>query len=157
MQSVMGANSALDLRCAWLIGGVCAVFCTVGCSDQQIRYAPVTGFLTIDGKPISRAEVVFSCEVAPADGPRPTTRAVTDEAGRFVLRSLTPQKDVVNGAVVGRHRIFVTTRIVEQDDRGNSRVTREELLSREYTNGQKLTVDVPPEGIDDLQFELTSK
>jgi hypothetical protein len=82
---------------------------------------------------------------------------VTDDAGRFVLRSLTPDKQLIKGAVVGRHHVVITTRILELDARGGTRVVREELLGKEYTKGETLTVDVPPEGIEGLQLDLKAE
>jgi len=150
-------KSVVELRRAWFIGCACVTPFMLGCNGQQVRYAPVSGTVTIDGKPVGSAEIVLSCDEISVDGPRPTTRGVTDETGRFVLRSLTPEKNIVDGAIVGRHHVFLKTRIVDQDDHGRDRVTREELLGQEYTNGEKLTVDVPPEGIDELRFDLDGK
>jgi hypothetical protein len=132
-----------------------AVLLTAGCSRSGLRYAPVDGVVTIDGKPIGRAEVVLTCDDVQVH-PRPTTRALTDERGRFILRSLTPEKSLISGAVVGKHHVIVTTRILELDNRGNTRVVREEMLGHEYTNGETLTVDVPSDGIKDLRFDLKS-
>jgi hypothetical protein len=152
----MSVKSAIGMRFEWVICCMFALLLTLGCSRQGIRYAPVAGTITIDGKPIGRAEVVLSCEETTVR-PRPTTRGVTDDAGRFVLRSLTPDKQLIKGAVVGRHHVVVTTRILELDARGGTRVVREELLGKEYTKGETLTVDVPPEGIEGLQLDLKAE
>jgi hypothetical protein len=125
-----------------------------GCGRPQGDYAPVEGILTVGGKPIERAEIVLSLTDRSAAGPKPVTRAVTDNDGRFVLKSITPDKQFVDGAVVGKHRVLVSTRIVDQDAQGNERVIRKELLSPQYTNGESLTVDVPPEGIEELRLDL---
>jgi hypothetical protein len=132
-----------------------ALLLTVGCGKSSLRYAPVDGVVTVDGKPIGRAEVVLTCDEVQVR-PRPTTRALTDESGHFILRSLTPEKSLIPGAVVGKHHVIVTTRILELDNRGNTRVVREEMLGHEYTNGETLTVDVPSGGIKDLKFDLKS-
>ena len=143
----------IRMRHAFIIYCVVAAMLSLGCNRNGLRYAPVTGTITVDGKPIGRAEIVLSCEEATVR-PRPTTRGVTDNAGNFVLRSLTPDKQLIKGAVVGRHHITVTTRILELDSRGGTRVVREELLGSEYTKGEALTVDVPPEGIEGLRLDL---
>jgi hypothetical protein len=127
-----------------------------GCNGQQISYAPVAGIVTIDGKPLDRAEIVLSSEEKLAKVPRPSTRGVTDKAGHFVLQTLTPEKQIVDGAVVARHNVFVTTRIVEEDSHG-THVVRDELLGKQYTNGEALTVDVPPRGLEDLRLDVRSK
>jgi hypothetical protein len=134
----------------------CVVLIVSGCGKNGIRYAPVTGTVILDGKPIGLAEVVLSCEETTIK-PRPTTRGVTDSDGHFVLRSLTPDKQLINGAVVGRHHVVVTTRILELDARGGTRVVREELLGKKYTKGETLTLDVPVEGIEGLQLDLKAE
>lgn len=138
-----------------LICCAAVVLLAAGCGKSGLRYAPVDGVVTVDGKPIGRAEVVLTCDDVQVR-PRPTTRALTDESGRFILRSLTPEKSLIPGAVVGKHHVIVTTRILELDNRGNTRVVREEMLGHEYTNGETLTVDVPSDGIKDLRFDLKS-
>jgi hypothetical protein len=141
---------------AWLLVGLGVTLCAPGCGDQGVRYAPVAGIVTVDGKPIGRAEVVLLCDETSVR-PRPTSRGVTNTSGRFVVRSLTPQKKLIDGAVVGKHRVVVTTRVLEQDARGNTRVVREELLGKDITDGEALTAHVPPTGIEELRFDLKSK
>jgi hypothetical protein len=52
---------------------------------------------------------------------------------------------------------MITTRLVEQDARGATRVTREELLSEHYTLGEEILVEIPSSGVDNLKFDLPSK
>lgn len=139
---------------SWIVVGWTLLLVNSGCGRPQGTYAPVQGILTVDGKPVERAEIVLSLNDQSAAGLKSVTRAVTDKDGRFVLKSITPDKQLVDGAVVGKHRVLVSTRIVDQDERGNERVIRKELLSPMYTNGESLTVDIPPEGIKELRFDL---
>ena len=149
-------KSAFGLPRVLIVGCLCASLLTLGCSRSQVSYAPVEGIVTVDGKPIGRAEVVLSCDETTAR-PRPTSRGVTDNSGHFVLRSLTPDKRLIDGAVVGKHRVVVTTRILDLDARGNTRVAREELLGKEYTEGEALTANVTSAGIEELRLDLKSK
>jgi hypothetical protein len=149
-------KSPFSMRPGLLMACFLAVMLSLGCNRQGVHYAPVAGTLTLDGKPIARAEVVLSCEDITVK-PRPTTRGVTDDAGHFVLRSLTPDKALIKGAVVGRHHVAVTTRILELDARGATKVVREEMLGKEYTKGEALSIDVPSEGIDGLKFDLKTE
>lgn len=145
-----GVCRALVLAC---IGGT---MFAVGCGSSQLSYAPVSGVVTVDGKPIAGAHIVFSCDDVKVDGPKPASTATTDDSGHFAFHTLTPDKKIVDGAVVGRHRVLLTT--VLYDSTGDqTRVVREELLGPEYTTGEKLTVDVPAEGIDDLHLDVSSK
>ena len=146
---------SFELPCWSSICCAAAVLLAAGCGKSGLRYAPVDGVVTVDGKPIGRAEVVLTCDDVQVR-PRPTTRALTGESGRFILRSLTPEKSLIPGAVVGKHHVIVATRILELDNRGNTRVVREEMLGHEYTNGEALVIDVPSGGIKDLRFDLKS-
>jgi len=83
----MSVKSPISMRFECVICCIFALLLSLGCSRQGVRYAPVAGTVTIDGKPIRRAEVVLSCEETTVR-PRPTTRGVTDDAGRlFYVRS----------------------------------------------------------------------
>lgn len=77
---------------------VCAVFGT-GCSREPER-GPVSGVVTLDGKPLPDVMVVFvpDPEFGTA-GPR--SLALTDKEGRYVMYT---DKDE-NGASVGAHRV----------------------------------------------------
>jgi hypothetical protein len=140
-------------RSCWFAAGCLLALATLGCGGSSGEFAPVHGILTIGGKPIDRAEIVLRVS-NPAAGPQAVTRAVTDKEGHFVFKSITPEKKFVEGAVVGKHQVFVSTRIVEQDANGNERVVRKELLSPKYTSGEELSIDIPPEGIEELKFDL---
>jgi hypothetical protein len=130
----------------------------LGCSDESgVEYAPASGVLTVGGKPIEGAQIVLAMENVSADGRKPTSRGVTDANGRFQLKTLTPEKELIDGAVVGTHRVMITTRLLEQDARGATRVTREELLNELYTRGDELSVEIPASGVDNLKFDLPSK
>ena len=128
----------------------------LGCGGE-VRYVPASGVVLLDGKTLDRAEVVLvydASELPP--GPTPTTRGVSDAEGRFVLRSLTSEKQIVEGAIPGAHRVVLTTRIVEVDNSGKTMVARDELLGYEYTSGRKLTVEIPPTGSSELRLEVNS-
>ena len=140
--------------CAVLVGGLAVVGCG---KSQDVRYAPAAGTVTLNGKPLDRAQIVLSCEEVTTPGPRPSSRGVSDAAGHFELNSLSPDKQVVAGAVVGRHHVTITTRLTEEDAQGNTKVVRPELLGPEYTHGEKVTIDVPAVGIEELRFDITSK
>ncbi len=137
----------------WLVLAIAPT--TLGCGETgDLSYAPAAGVVTVGGKPIEGAQVVLLMDDAVFEGPKPTSRGVTDANGRFVVRTLTPDKKLIDRAVVGKHHVQITTRIVDQDERGNARIVRGEQLAARYTTGQELTVDVPSAGVDDLRFDL---
>jgi hypothetical protein len=80
------------------IAWVLMVVLIAGCSGGP-TFAPVSGTLTVGGKPVENVQVEFWPEVS---GPR--SIGVTDRDGRFTLTSDTG-KD--SGAVVGLHRVVL--------------------------------------------------
>lgn len=82
-----------------LIATVLVSLLVAGCSGEPER-GPVTGVVTLDGKPLSSVIVVF---VPDPDHGTPGQRSValTDNAGRYVIRT---DKDQ-DGASVGVHRV----------------------------------------------------
>ncbi|QDU58377.1 transthyretin-like family protein [Aeoliella mucimassa] len=128
-----------------------------GCSNNELRYAPVEGVLTVDNKPIAKAQIVLSCDSVEVEGAAPTSRGVTDQSGHFSLVSITPNKQVIDGAVVGEHRVTVITKLEDMNSQNQPVVVRKEMLGSEYTNGQKLTLSVPASGTTDVRFDLKSK
>lgn len=87
------------LLCAFLALAMAAGLVTLAHRDAGFA-APVRGAVTLDGEPLAGARVTFQ----PANG-RPSA-AVTDDAGRYVLRYSREE----NGAVPGRHAVTIATR-----------------------------------------------
>ena len=89
--------------------GVCQILALVafaagnaGCgSSQYEKLVPVSGAITLDGKPLDGATVAFipvtSSQMQPSYG-------YTDESGKYVLK--TPEGDV--GVSLGEYRIVVS-------------------------------------------------
>lgn len=144
-------------RFLFLVLGLSGIALASGCGNNQLSYAPVEGVVTIDGKPIAKAQVVLSCDNVTIDGALPTSRGATDDAGHFKLVSITPDKRVIDGAVVGEHRVSILTKLEDQNARGQTVVVRQELLDDGYTAGEKLTLSVPSGGNRDVRFDLESK
>jgi hypothetical protein len=133
----------------------------VGCSGGP-AYAPVSGVITIDGKPYPKAVVSFQ-PIGTKENPNPGrgSSAYTDDTGRYVLvcDNGTP------GAVVGKHLIRIMTK-------GNDVVGQEGVGSDDETPKGKRDVDpIPPEwnalsqkefevpaaGTDKADFAITSR
>jgi hypothetical protein len=70
----------------------------VGCGPNGVTLAPVTGVVTLDGKPVADAGVVF----APTT-PGPAASGSTNSEGKFSLMSLNRE-----GAVLGEHRVSIS-------------------------------------------------
>jgi hypothetical protein len=141
------------------LGGLLVV--AVGCSGGP-RYAPVSGVVTLDGKPYAKAVVSFQ-PVATEGNPNPGrgSSAYTDENGRFVLKS----DNEVNGAVVGKHLVRIMTRgndVVGQD--GDAGTPDETPLKREvdpippeWNALSQKHFDVPSGGTDQANFDIVTR
>jgi hypothetical protein len=128
-----------------------------GCS-KPYSVAQVSGRVTLDGKPLPKASITFVPMATKENmAPGPTATAITDADGRYML---TVDKDTP-GAVVGRCRIFVTTRFTDplppdQDGGPPVRLPRDKVPDR-YNVRTDLTFDVPPGGTDQADFDLKSR
>lgn len=131
-----------------------------GCGDSQFEFAPVSGQVLLDGKPVNGARVVFMPQ---ASGDKlvvgPYSNGETDDEGRFQLESVEPRPNA--GAVVGPHRVVVSTRKTHLDpeDRDIEIVDSPETIPWPYTNYKKtpLTFEVTPDGSETANFELSGE
>lgn len=122
-----------------------------GCSSGP-AIAPVSGVITLDGKPYDKAVVSFQ-PIGTKENPTPGvgSSAYTDENGRY---ELVLQGGDRKGAIVGRHRVRIMTKgndvMIEEDT---------ETGSEDETPVEGRVVDpIPPEwnALSDKEFEVTS-
>ncbi|QDT66384.1 hypothetical protein [Calycomorphotria hydatis] len=127
-----------------------------GCfSGDGYEYVPVTGRLTIDGKPLADIQVYFSPKLIDETGiAGPPSAGTTDNDGNYSLRVL--RKGGSTGAIPGTH--FV--KFLDQNEVSESTGEEEDFkpiasrIPRKYNDG--LDFIVPKEGTDAANFELTS-
>jgi len=129
-----------------------------GCGPKGPKISQVSGRVTLDGKPLNKASITFA-PMATKVNPNPgmTAQAITDDEGRYKLSidASTP------GAVVGTCRIYITTVDPsnpggEDRDAGGPVRRRVDRVPAKYNMATELTFDVPPEGTDKANFDLTS-
>jgi hypothetical protein len=92
---------------------VVLAFCTISAGCREMKVAPVSGKVTLDGAPLERASVVFQ----PDAGGRPSF-GVTDENGYYRLGYSMNEE----GAEVGTCTVKVSTAL-ESGDYGSKRAT----------------------------------
>ena len=135
------------------------LFCSLlllvmGCGGPSL--APVSGKITLDGKPLADATVGFYPLGANA---AVTSTGRTNGKGEYSLKTVMNDQ---TGAVVGKHRVSIT---VEPDLTGTdlpadklAKVARPPKLPARYQGAEsELTCEVPPGGKADANFELKSK
>jgi hypothetical protein len=85
---------------AFTVAGLLALPILTGCGKGGLHLAPVSGFVSVDGKPVADVGVMFS----PLDSKAgPPAVGTTDDSGRFTL--VTANRE---GAVVGEHRVAIS-------------------------------------------------
>jgi hypothetical protein len=132
----------------------------LGCGNT--RYVPVSGVVTLDGKPYRNAVVMFQ-PMATQDNPNPGrgSSGSTDENGRFSVKTFEGQA----GAVIGKHRIRITTKVSEKlggyevwDAAKNEAVKAvTDPIPREWNYDSKQEFDVPSGGTDQAKFDIVTK
>ncbi len=124
-----------------------------GCSGGPYPLAPVSGTVTLDGQPLAEAFVAFE-PVRMGDGMVAGYGSYgnTDEKGRFTLTTLHNEE----GAIVGTHRVSIKTLAGEEGSDGRMIITTQEKVPPRYNFDSELTFDVPPDGTDAADFDLTS-
>jgi len=125
----------------------------LGCG-QTGKLAPVSGVVTLDGKPLANALVSFQ----PVASQGTTTAGfgsygTTDATGKYALR--TSDADAP-GAVVGSHRVEINLK-VESDDRDPRTRPPAKTLPAKYNRNTELQFKVEPGGTSAANFDLKSQ
>jgi hypothetical protein len=124
----------------------------VGCGGESFTVRPVSGRVTLNGKPYAKGIVAFQPVGDNANpNPGPGSTAYTDSEGKFTLK-IDPKTP---GAVVGRHTVKLWTQMSASSANDESSGWREPIPTR-YNNDSKEEFVVPPEGTDQANFDLKS-
>ncbi|HLJ93880.1 MAG TPA: hypothetical protein VKU02_11895 [Gemmataceae bacterium] len=123
----------------------------VGCGGGPYQVAPVSGRVTLNGKPLSSASVTFQPIGEGKMNPGPGSGAFTDSDGRYTLK-LTGTE--TSGAVVGKHTVMI--RIVHAENTADDRPKKFKQLPDKYNRRTKLEFEVPVGGTNSADFQLTS-
>ena len=128
----------------------CLLFCIVllGCDGSPYEIVPVSGSVTLDGEPLPDALVSFQpVGSASSTQPGPGSFGRTNAGGRYQLQVVEPEQA---GAVVGRHRVLIST---ATSGGGDGDRTVGERVPRRYRDG-KLEFEVPVGGTTTADFHL---
>ena len=123
---------------------------SVGCGGDS-NVGQVQGIISLDGEPLKRALVCFY----PTDGRASVGQ--TDEEGHYELQYIKN----VKGAVVGPHKVTISTYINKDDDPATSEFGgkgREETMPPKYLDRRKTELSTTIEsGSNTVNFDLTSE
>jgi hypothetical protein len=140
------------MRARWLLG--LALVLALGCGK---RYAPVSGTVTLNGKPLANASVSFQpiAEKGVTE-PGPGSAGKTNDKGEYTLASSTGKE----GAIVGKHRVMVSLHSVqvgESDERPpRGGWPQAEKIPDRYNANTELTFDVQSGVSNKADFVLKS-
>jgi hypothetical protein len=112
----------------------------IGCGDD-LNLGKVAGVVTLDGKTVPDASVVFTPK-----GPGRPSQTKTDANGRFVLSFNASNQ----GALVGDHSVTVSTADITDDGRNIP-----ELIPAQYNRKGSIDVTVTS-GSNEINLELKS-
>jgi hypothetical protein len=141
--------------------GLCLV-AIVGCGESGPTLAPVTGTITLDGKPFDNAVISFQPKGS-KENPTPGrgSSAITDSQGKFKL----VYDGKLDGAVVGKHLVSIM-------EAGNNAATGEpgvgssdevkvdtkrRYVPLEWNANSKVEFDVPAGGSTTANFDIKTK
>ncbi|HOM17966.1 MAG TPA: hypothetical protein PLQ00_11595 [Thermoguttaceae bacterium] len=161
---------------SWVVWGVilAVVAGLEGCGSGRPKTIPVTGVVTLDGKPIEGANVTFYPDTGESAGAgsqqkkadatvRPAT-GTTDKDGKFTLKTFEPG----DGALPGKYKVAIIKKEVTgflADKDGLSGgiapegVKEKWIIPQKYADPNKSglpPVEVKP-GMQPLEFKLTSQ
>lgn len=149
-----------------------SVLLIAGCSGAGGTIAPVSGKVTMDGKPVAGLEVVFSpLAVEGNSSPGPWSNAVTDADGSFKLKT----RHGKTGALIGKHEVIfeypdladeaeLKANVKEAESKEEAAELRAALaeLRKQLKERPRIPrsanreIEVPKEGIEPCNFELVS-
>lgn len=130
---------------------VAGIVLLAGCSQENDKFAPVRGTVTVKGKPQPNLIVSF-LPIREGEEAGIASSGLTDEQGRFILK--TTGEDGIEGAMIGSHQVRIRNRIVlGAEDAVVAEKSSAVKLPSKATDGS-MTVEVPKEGVDTLTFEL---
>ena len=144
------------------IGLLASAALLAGCSGGD-KFAPVSGVVSLDGVPYSKAVVSFQPQASDGNpNPGRGSSAYTDENGRFVLKGL----DGEDGAIVGKHRVRIMTRgsdVVGQLPEGESspdgpvKNRTVDPIPPEWNALSTKDFDVPKGGTEAANFDIATR
>lgn len=121
---------------------------TLGCSRGEYPVAPVSGTVTVEGKPVANVTVQFQPVGQQGGDPGPGSVGITDAEGRYRLKLIDLDRDL-DGAVVGRHRARFGTAAPAS---GPERPSRAPSVLPPGQENKEVEFDVPPAGTSEANF-----
>jgi hypothetical protein len=136
------------------------VLLAAGCGKSD-NLAPVSGVVTLDGRPVEGATVNFQpmTEGKALAGTHVGSSGKTDGSGRYTLTTV--ENKPRSGALVGKHRVTISkvseAATESQADAGPAARKIKDPIHSKYNQNSILECTVPAGGNDKADFALKSK
>ena len=134
-------------------GFMASLMLVVGCGSGA-KAVPVSGVVTLDGKPLPNAHVAFQPEATKGSmNSSAGSYGFTDASGTYTLRM---NDNDHSGAVIGTHRVEINLK-QEGDDRDPKLRPPPKTLPAKYNRQSELQFKVEGSGTGAANFDLKSK
>ena len=116
------------LKQCGLLGACVLALMISGCGGNKAKLVPVEGVVLVDGQPAEGIMVQFVPVTLDEAVDAPTSQAITDAEGKFVLHTM----DNRPGAVVGPHKVTLIDSLEERPAQGEE-ASRPPRIDPSYT------------------------
>jgi hypothetical protein len=123
-----------------------------GCGGDSVKMTPAAGVVKLDGKPAAGIMVQFMPNSLQGSK-GPTSFGVTDDSGKFVLKT----HDGREGAVVGQHMVTLFDSQEERPAQGQVAKTKPRLASRYSVGGPNALTAEVKEGGEAITIEAGAR
>lgn len=132
----MSHMAMIPITRLWWLG--LAVFVVAGGCGKPAKLVPASGVVLINGKPAAGISVQFLPEDVKGEK-RPTSFALTDDEGKFVLKTYQGK----DGAVPGSHVVLLADTLEDRPPQGQIAKTKSRLSGKHATVSGGLKITVP--------------
>jgi hypothetical protein len=139
------------MRTKWFF--LLAALLAFGCGSGGYKVAPVSGQVTLDGKPLEKGKITFQPIGEGTITPGPGSYGTTNEKGEFSLRVVGTD---ATGAVVGKHQVRISKFTREFNPRDDRERPPPDIIPAKYNLDSKIEFEVPRGGTKVANFELTT-
>jgi len=133
----MHSSLFTTFSCRTLLFSVALLVCCLGCGKKDAELVPVSGTLTIKGRPAGGVLLRFMPDIV-ENNSGPSSTAITDENGNFTLKC----DDGRDGAVPGNHVVTFVDMEEERPGQGeeSTQPPRIDSILTTAAGGKRLTV-----------------
>ncbi|MCC9607034.1 hypothetical protein LOC68_14870 [Blastopirellula sp. JC732] len=123
----------------------------VGCGARGAPTAPVSGTVTVGGKPQANLVVSFMPQTGKLEAGK-GSMGVTDAAGKYTLR--TTDDEPRDGALIGKHKVVIRVRMEERSEDDPAAAQKPPLQLPAKAIDGSMEIEVTADGTTTADFQL---